>query len=248
MRILALVHGQYGERIVAHLRKRAPSDWQIHSLRAPRALPPIVDEPKDFLPPQLPAADLILHLAETSQAAQLLPGVVELSGARAAIAPLDHPAWIPPGLRRQLERELEAHGAAIIFPEPFCSLTQKGYTEGREERALDHPLLAQFAGRLGRPSLEVALRPNGKTIAEVRVLRESPCGSTQHTAARLPGMSAQDAVPRAGLICMQYPCLASMQPMVTEEGVETVMHASGKIFNQELARALARAARSPREA
>ena len=244
MRILALVHGQYGKRILGHLRERAPAGWQIHSLSAPRALPLIVDEPADYLPPRLPPADLVLHMAETSPAAQLLPGLVELSGAQAAIAPLDHPAWIPPGLRRQLERELGALGATIVFPEPFCSLTATGYAMGRERREVEHPMVAQFARHFGRPSVAVELTSAGERIAQVRVLRGAPCGSTHHTAERLYGMPVAKAIPQAGLICMQYPCLASMQPMLTEAGVETVMHTSGKIFNAELEQALARAGKS----
>lgn len=91
MRILALVHGIYGERIVRNIRARAPQGWEIESLQAPRALPIIVEELEEFLPPTLPQIDLILHLAETHQAAQLLPGVVRLTGARVVIAPVDNP-------------------------------------------------------------------------------------------------------------------------------------------------------------
>ncbi|HIP97159.1 MAG TPA: hypothetical protein EYH32_08115, partial [Anaerolineae bacterium] len=123
MRILALVHGIYGERIVRNIRARAPQGWEIESLQAPRALPIIVEEPEEFLPPTLPRVDLILHLAETHQAAQLLPGVVRLTGARAVIAPVDNPAWLPEGLKTQLRRELAELGAEAVFPRPFCSLT-----------------------------------------------------------------------------------------------------------------------------
>jgi len=105
--LLILVHGNYGQRIARHIQAHCPPEWQVESLTLPRALPPIVDEPEEFLPPVLPpqgggkggTADLILHLGETPQAAQLLPAVVTLSGAQAVIAPVDNSAWLPEGLK-----------------------------------------------------------------------------------------------------------------------------------------------------
>lgn len=48
------------------------------------------------MPNDLPPVDLILHLSETPQAAELLPAVVEVTGARGVVAssgscPLDSP-------------------------------------------------------------------------------------------------------------------------------------------------------------
>ncbi|MCS7220679.1 MAG: DUF166 family protein [Anaerolineae bacterium] len=241
MLILTVIHGRYGQRIADNLKARAPDGWQINTLLAPWALPPIVDEPEKFLPPKLPAADLVLHLAEAPQAAQLLPAIVALTRARTVIAPLDHAAWIPPGLRGQLREELAALGVEIVFPEPFCSLTETESGMGCNVQRYDNDLIAEFARHFGRPQLRVVLTPDNETIAEVVVERGSPCGSTHYAAERLPGIAASQAVPRAGLICLHYPCLASMQPKATEQGVETLMHLSGCIFNQELARALDRA-------
>jgi len=99
MRILAFVHDRYGKRIVDNISRRAPSSWQVNSITAPRSLPPIVDEPLEFLPTELPQADLILHLAETARAAQLLPGLVLLTKAQVVIAPVDSEVWLPSGLR-----------------------------------------------------------------------------------------------------------------------------------------------------
>ena len=121
MKILAFVHDRYGKRIVDNIEERAPSSWNIYSLDAPRSLPPIVDEPLEFLPAEIPQADLILHLAETTQAAQLLPGLVSLTKAQVVIAPIDSEAWLPSGLRLQLQRELGEQGVKIYFPQPFCS-------------------------------------------------------------------------------------------------------------------------------
>ena len=237
MKILILLHALYGRRIADNLKSRAPDSWQINVLELPKALPVIIDEPEEFLPVNFPTADLVLHLAETSQAAQLLPGAIRLSGARAVIAPIDNDTWIPPGLRRQLGRELSALGAAAVFPEPFCSFTEDLVAAQNVLQNEQQYLLMAFARQFGRPRLQVIINAN-ETIIEVVVARGAPCGSSQYAAERLGGMSACEAVPKGGLICLHYPCLASMQPTKPKDGVENLMHLSGVIFNEELEKAL----------
>jgi hypothetical protein len=237
MDILILYQGIYGQRIADNLKLRAPDNWQVKMLELPKTLPVIVDEPGEFLPENFPSADLVLHLAETSQAAQLLPGVARLSGARAVIAPIDNHVWIPPGLRRQLRHELAALGAAAVFPEPFCSFTEDLFDAQNVLQTEQQYLLMAFARQFGRPRLQVITDAN-ETIIEVVVERGAPCGSSQYAAERLRGMSASEAVPKGGLICLHYPCLASMQPTKPKDGVENLMHLSGVIFNEELEKAL----------
>ncbi|HIC94989.1 MAG TPA: hypothetical protein EYP09_12215 [Anaerolineae bacterium] len=239
MRILALVHGIYGERIVRNIRARAPQGWEIESLQAPRALPIIVEEPEEFLPPTLPRVDLILHLAETHQAAQLLPGVVRLTGARAVIAPVDNPAWLPEGLKTQLRRELAELGAEAVFPRPFCSLTEEGFGFRGRFETYDSEIIARFASRFGRPKFRLKVEKG--IIEEVVVERGSPCGSTYIVAGKLKGTPIGEAIPKAGLICAHYPCLASMQPEMIEGRVETLLHISGQIVNEEMETAILRA-------
>ena len=231
MRLLVLTGGLYATRILEHLRRFAPPDWEIAWAPAPTGLPVVIDDPEDHLPQGLPPADLILFLPESERAAQLLPALAARTGAGAVLAPVDDAAWIRPGMRAQLQRELAALGVAVAFPQPFCALSEDG---------LD-PLLQAFARRFGRPRLRVRLDPATRHLAEVEVERGSPCGSTHFAAERARGLAADAAVPHAGLICLHYPCMASMQPTRTEAGVETLMHTSGQIFNEELARALRRA-------
>ena len=66
MNLLTRHHGLYGQRIADNLRLRSPENWQISELELPKVLPLIVDEPEEFLPLELPSANLVLHLAETS--------------------------------------------------------------------------------------------------------------------------------------------------------------------------------------
>jgi len=69
------------------------------------------------------------------------------------------------------------------------------------------------------------------------VERGSPCGSTHHAAEKLAGMAIDKAVIQAGLIVHQFPCLASMQSDEIDKGIfEPVMHISGYVINDEVAR------------
>jgi thymidylate synthase len=99
---------------------------------------------------------------------------------------------------------------------------------------MPNPILMEFTRYFGRPRLQLTLSADQQTIREVIVERGAPCGSSQYAAKRIAGMKVNDIVPQGGLICLHYPCLASMQPKTTEQGVETLMHTSGIIYNQSL--------------
>ncbi|MDW7650208.1 MAG: DUF166 family protein [Bacillota bacterium] len=236
MKILVLQQGIYGERIAENIRKKGPDDWTVQTIDVPVIYEPIVDEPDDYLPARLPAADLILHLAESPQAAQLLPAVVKASGAVAVIASIDSSAWIPVGLQNQLRRELARAGVTIVFPEPLCSLDEEtvGFIS---VQPYTNEVIREFSRYFGKPVLDVDVGEDGKII-EARVLRGSPCGSTEYTVGRVRGMDAAKAVPTSGLMCLHYPCLASMKFEQTDSGVDTIMHISGKIFNESMEKAL----------
>jgi hypothetical protein len=50
MRILVIITGDYGQRHVDNLRVHAPDSWQIDVWQTPKALPPVLDYPEDYLP------------------------------------------------------------------------------------------------------------------------------------------------------------------------------------------------------
>ena len=69
----------------------------------------------------------------------------------------------------------------------------------------------------------------------MEVERGSPCGSSHHTAAGLIGIHADEAVPKAGLICHHYPCQASMQQEQIDKALyDTLMHLSGYVVNEDV--------------
>ncbi|MEW5784141.1 MAG: DUF166 family protein [Bacillota bacterium] len=239
MKLLIMVQGVYGRRIAGHIKEKRPGDWMVNVWEVPAVTEVIVDEPEQYLPEFLPPADLVLHLAESAQAAQLLPAVAQGCGARGVIASIDSSAWIPLGLRNQLRQDLGRQGVVIVFPEPLCSIDEEsaGFYEINR-----HPytseVISAFAGHFGKPELTIEVDDRG-CIAKAAVKRSAPCGSTEYTVKRIIGMEAAKAVPAAGLMCLHYPCLASMQFEKTDNGVDTIMHTSGRVFNKAIERALA---------
>ncbi len=239
MRILAAIQGEYGKRITENLKNRSPEDWVIEILTLPRALPVLIDEPEEFLPSDIHSAELLLALIESDGAAQLIAALARLSGAKSVIVPVDNPVWLPPGLQNQVEQELERDGVRAVFPRTFCTLTENSYGFRGNARPYNDEVISSFAGVFGRPRLRLTLDDSGERITEVTVERGSPCGSTRHAAGKLAGMTVEEAMPRAGLIVHQFPCLASMQQEEIDRGVfEPFMNISGYVMNDEVERGL----------
>ena len=235
MRILVVTQGPYGERIARNLRENAPSDWTVDEMALPRALPPLIDDPDEFLPEAIPATDLLITAGESPGAAQLTTDLVMRSGARSVIAPIDNSAWLPPGLANQLNRELAEMNVSAAFPKPFCSLTETSYGYRGSAQSYQDELISAFARHFGRPKLKITVNPETKLIEQVEVERNSACGSVAHTARQMIGLSADEADTKAGLILHHYPCLCSMnQEQIDDRLYDTLMHVSGYIMNEEV--------------
>lgn len=220
MIVLVVLQGEYGRRIYDWLNLRSPATWEIEMITIPEDLPEVIDDPSPFLPNGIPPSDLVLFLSETSSAPQLIPDIVRASGAVALIAPADRSEWMPPGQVTQLKRALGRWGVETSFPRPFCSLEPKG------SEAVD-----RFAKLFGKPVIEI-LTEDGKTVADVKVIRGAPCGCTHFVTSNLRGEDLEYAVERSGLLHHHYPCLASMD---REEDIDdTLMHLSGLKLKKEV--------------
>jgi thymidylate synthase len=157
-----------------------------------------------------------------------------MTGASAVIAPVDNEAWLPRGLARQLRGWLERMNVACATPKPLCSLTETHYDVSRRERVkIENPLIAGFASYFGRPSLEVQVDPETRTITSIEVRRDAVCGCARYVAERLINVSADEAELEAGLLHHHYPCLASMG--IDSDYGDTLMHVSGNILRDEVA-------------
>ncbi len=229
-RVLTLVQGKWGQRISDNIQKHAPLDWSVESWTAPRVLPPIIDDPQDYLPPSFPPADLVLALGEVPGLAQLVPDSVDMCGARAVIAPIDRSSALPAGLANQLEQWLDNRGVASVFPKPFCSLGDTGYNLKPNAKGYDDALIRRFAESFGKPSLHVEVA-EGK-ISKVDVLRDAACGCTRYVAENLIGTDVDESIEEAGLLHHHYPCLASMNQ--EPEYLDTLMHVSGNLLKESL--------------
>jgi hypothetical protein len=235
MKILAAIQGEYGKRIAENVTERMPDDWQLETVTLPRALPVLIDEPEEFLPSGIPSADLLLGLIESDGAAQLVPALARISGAKSVIVPVDNPVWLPPGLQGQIEQEMMRDGIKSVYPKTFCTLTENSAGYRSKTVPYDDEVISLFARYFGRPKLTILLDDSGENITSVAVERGSPCGSTHHAAEKMVGMSVNDVVPRAGLIVHQFPCLASMQQEEIDKGIfEPLMNISGYVMNEEI--------------
>lgn len=228
-RLLSVTQGTWGQRIADNIGRWA-TDWKVSEWTAPAFIPPIVEYPEEFLPDDLPAADLILSLGETPGVAQLIPDVASMTGARAVIAPIDREQCLPPGLARQLEGWLADIGVAAVFPKPFCSLTEATYNRPPLTREYDDPVIRRFAARFGRP--EFRIRAEDDRITAVEVVRHSACGSTGLIASSLAGVPLEQAAEKAALSHHHYPCMASME--MDDHYQDTLMHVSGNLVKDQM--------------
>lgn len=235
MRLLTFTQGPWGERIFRNINERRPGDWTMRHIELPRSLPALIDDPEEIIPQELPQTDLILFMSESPQAPQLIPDLAQTTGARGIIAPIDNSAWLPTGLKNQIQKDLSRLGVASAFPKTFCTLTEERYGYRHSAERYDSDVISAFARHFGRPILTVTVNPQTKIIEAVEVHRGAPCGSTHHAAAGMIGLSADEAVPKAGLICHHYPCQASMQQEQIDKALfETLMHLSGYVLNEEV--------------
>jgi len=209
LRLFVLFQGHYGQRILDNLRRFAPDTWTVNAWRAPVDLPLVVDDPSSFLPPHFPIADLLLSLGESGGAAQLLPSIVERTGVRAVIAPVDNVAWLPEGLVHQLEAQLADVGVTAVFPKPFCSLTTGSCNVRHEAVSFDDPWIEDFARHFGRPVFRIGC--DDQAITGVEVERDTACGCARSVGRQLIGVNVEEAVVQAGLFHHHYPCLATMR-------------------------------------
>ncbi|MFH1560761.1 MAG: DUF166 family protein [Chloroflexota bacterium] len=247
MRILAVVQNNWGQRFVDNIRKRGPTDWTIETYQPPVALPIILDDPEEFLPETLPQVDMVLGCTASPTAAQLIPAIARLSGAKAVLCPIDDSAWMPEGLKNQIQCDLEKMGIESAFPKPFCTLTEETAGFRRSAQPYSSETISEFARHFGKPKLNLTVNDQTGIIEKIEVVRGSPCGATHHAAERLEGTAVEDAVPKAGLASHQYPCLASMEREFIDDRLpsDTLMHVSGFVMNEEMEEKLRPHKKSP---
>jgi hypothetical protein len=210
--ILTIVQGEYGERIAKYIAEKGPDSWKVTTITLEKDLPDMIDDPAEFLPSDIPKADLLLPMQEEGAAAQLIVDIAKAAQVRGVIAPIDNSDWLPEGMKNQIKRDLDEMGVKSVFPRPFCILDEVGDV-----------LIDQFAKCFGRPKL--ALKWENDKITEVDILVDAACGSAKFVAEKLIGTPLDEAVEKAGLAHHHFPCLAAMK--VEPDFEDTLMHVSG---------------------
>jgi hypothetical protein len=226
MALLVVIQGEYGRRILDWLKETSPPTWTLEWIELTDEIPEVVDNPRPFLPDEIPKADLLLFLSEGKNTPQLVSDIVKESEAVALIAPVDRTEWMPPGQITQIKRTMLRWGVETSFPRPFCSLEPSG------SEAID-----MFAEFFGKPEFEITTI-DGRTVNEMRIRRGAPCGCTAFVAENIAGVKIDEAVEKAGLLHHHHPCLASMDREPDLD--DTLMHFSGLILKQEVEEELGR--------
>ena len=123
----------------------------------------------------------------------------------------------------------------VVFPNPFCSLTETSVNAKPKLAMYDDPLIRRFAERFGRPRFAVNVAAG--QITSVDVLRDSACGCARYVAEHLPGTPVDEALEAAGMLHHHFPCLASMNQDADYH--DTLMHVSGNLIKDSLRQEIA---------
>ncbi len=205
MRILAAVQGPSGQRMADNIRINAPAHWNVAIWRAPPLIPPDRESLVRLLPRILPAADLVLGLAESIQMVYLMPEIVARSGARAVVVPVESPRWVPESSLRFLESAMKDAGVAAAIPRPFCSLTMRTFNEASWREVYQDAHISEFARYFGRPELRI-LFDDSQHVTRCEVRRDSACGFSHLLADRLVGCSLEQVEDMAAQLLGEHSC------------------------------------------
>jgi len=216
--------GRYADEVYSHLTAQGQGTVRGYALSA--SMPLIVDDPEDFLPPDIGGAEVVIAINQHQDILVDLPKLLGPKGAQALIAPIESPEWIRPGLTSQVTRECAKVGMESAFPKPFCALRPQT------------PVLAQFCEeyKVGWPALDVEVSHGH--VSAVHVAVGAPCGLTNWCAERLIGHPADDTFVRKAVELLHLrPCLAT-QMLDTATG-DTIMHRSIEIMEDAAERGFA---------
>lgn len=239
MKILVLYSGELGRKVIQNLinssnfcvscgelcnhcrqARKSYANLIVGVHEFPDDLPTFIEEPSQFLPPNLPECDLILAIGIHPDLLAAIPEVVQKTGAKAVIAPAEDSKKTPAGVLEQLRKELEATGVEFEAPKPFCALEKTG-----------KPIIDAFVDLgFGKPVLRIEMSPDGKMFIGAGVLRDAPCGSTWFVAKKLGWTDVDGYKETISGAHHSYPCTGSMDkdPQIGD----TILHKAGYIIRE----------------
>jgi len=210
-----ITRGKYGHRLIETVREH--SDFSVVTADLPEFVPVFIEDPDEFLEAlhfdkQVFSAEIIITYSLHPDLTSAIARLAAEAGVRSLIVPGGPSrASIP-----ELKKISEVSGMDIEVDEICCSL---------EPNVFNRP----FAEIFGSPILKV--RTEDGKIADVKVIKGAPCGSTWHMAKEIIGTAVKDAPPRSGLLIQHYPCRAT-------RGDLGGIHESGELHKQAFIKAL----------
>ncbi|MBS7635207.1 DUF166 domain-containing protein [Candidatus Bathyarchaeota archaeon] len=191
-------------------------------------LPAFIEEPRIFLPENMPECDVLIAVALHPDILLAIPQAAQESNAKAVIVPIEDKRWCPPGVREQMKKKLDEIGIEYAFPKPFCSL-----------EPFNQPVIENLVKRyaIGKPEVEVEVR--GGFISNANVVRSAPCGSTWYVAQQIKGKRMSEIEEVVAVAHHSYPCTASME--IDPEIGDAILHKAGYIIREALKNAVSRA-------
>ncbi len=210
-----ITRGKYGHRLIETVKEH--SNNSVVTADLPEFVPVFIEEPDEFLESlnfdrSVFSAEIVITYSLHPDLTSAIAKLAAEAGVRSLIVPGGTSrASIP-----ELKNISKISGIDIEVDEICCSL---------ESNAFNKP----FAEIFGSPILEVKTE-NGK-IADVKVIKGAPCGSTWYMAKEIIGTDIKDAPPKAGLLIQHYPCRAT-------RGDLGGIHESGELHKQAFIKSL----------
>lgn len=210
-----ITRGKYGHRLIETVREH--SDFSIVTADLPEFVPVFIEEPDEYLEAlnfdkHVFSAEIIITYSLHPDLTSAIAKLAAEAGVRSLIVPGGPSRASVP----ELKKISEVSGMDIEVDEICCSL---------ESNDFNRP----FAELFGSPILKVKTK-DGK-IADVKVIKGAPCGSTWYMAKEIVGTEVKDAPPKAGLLIQHYPCRAT-------RGEIGGIHESGELHKQAFIKAL----------
>ncbi len=180
--------------------------------------PTMIEDPEEYFKDVvLPECDILLVVAIHHDLLASIDYIVEMTGAKAILAPIEDPSWIPPGLREQVKETLDKMGIENAFPKPFCTL------EPGHGKVIDEFIETYH---VGRPKHYVDMKDGA--IAEIGPIRSAPCGCTWYVSQKVRGKfidNTEALFEEISKAHHTYPCTASMAK--DRELGDAILHLAG---------------------
>lgn len=180
----------------------------------PSILPAIIEDPKQYLPEDIPPHDVMIAIAVNEEV--LISFMENFSISKGIIIPIERSNWISPHAIKRISEICGEKGIEVSFPKPFCSF--------RPASGILQEFRKHF--RIGKPEINFTIKDN--TIIDTEILVSAPCGATYFTARGLKDKNVNDNLEFIidnQLSC--FPCTADTS--VDREFKDSITHQAVKI-------------------